>query len=320
MNMPEFLKNLNEFFVEKPRPILGAETLQILLIREIQDFTVLRTEETRELNTITIPLSIEKANEMVQRVVFLGSKQKAVETRYFRSLLNTITKRESVKLTDCYLKDSLCLKCPRCILYGAVKTIGTEPNIKHRVNYSSAFSLQPFESINTTFTFNAVDESSQKTGQALGTTYSVKPAAAFISTISLRSVTWKEFIFQMKTILAVKNYGAETRVRGVVRNVPIAIIGGWEEIITPLELTLELYDKYNKKKALEQKQLIEILEKYKEMAGFSNKVSIITGEELDGLVTNIASYELNKDFIKEFIKDAEDFRKEQKTEDKKSGK
>ena len=60
MEQPTYLKQLKEYFVEKPEPILGVETLQILLVREIQDYTILRTEETRELNTVTTPLSYKK--------------------------------------------------------------------------------------------------------------------------------------------------------------------------------------------------------------------------------------------------------------------
>ncbi len=39
---------LKPYLEEKPRPLIGAKTIQLLLIREIHDYTVLRTEETRE--------------------------------------------------------------------------------------------------------------------------------------------------------------------------------------------------------------------------------------------------------------------------------
>lgn len=316
MELPSYLIKLKDYFVDKPKPILGVETIQIVVIREVQDYTVLRTEETRELNTVTTPLSYQKMGETTQRVVFLGSKQKATETRYFRSLLNTAAENEKLKLEECYLKDNMCLNCPRCILYGGVQTKGNAPNIKHRINYSTAYSLLPFEAINTTITFNAVDEATQKTGQALGTIYAVKPASVFISSISLRSVTWKEFVLQMKTLLATKDYGAETRVRGSVRNIPIAVIAGWEEVITPLELTLHLFDKFETEKTISSKQLTDILQEYIKMAGFQDKIMTIIDDKLDKLIADISEQTVTKEFLKETIKDAEDFRKEQKDKDK----
>lgn len=52
------LELLKPYLEAKPSPLIGAKTIQLLLIREIHDYTVLRTEETRELNTVATPLSI----------------------------------------------------------------------------------------------------------------------------------------------------------------------------------------------------------------------------------------------------------------------
>lgn len=316
MKIPNELKKLEEFFVEKISPILGVETVQILLIREVLDYTVLRTEETRELNTIVTPQSLEKESEEIERVIFLGSKQKAVETRYFRSLLNTAAEKYNIKkLAECYMKDNLCLACPRCTLFGAVKTEGKEPNIKHRINYSTAFSLLPYSDINNEFTFNAISDATTKTGQALGTTYSVKPTSIFLSSISLRSCSWEEFLLVLKMLLAAKDYGAETRIRGSIRNIPIAIIGGWEEVITPLELTLKLYEFSKDSKTITSDMIDKTIAEYSKKAGFSDKIKTITGDELDTLLEKVSSFEISKDFIDDIIDASINFKNEQKKRD-----
>jgi hypothetical protein len=68
---------LTKYLLSAPRPLIGAETIQLILMREILDFTVLRTEESRELNSANTPLSETERDTVVKRVAFMGSKQKA---------------------------------------------------------------------------------------------------------------------------------------------------------------------------------------------------------------------------------------------------
>lgn len=238
------LEMLKGYLVEKPKPLIGAETIQLLLVREVLDYTVLRTEETRELNSANTPLSEKDRGTAVKRVAFLGSKQKAAESRQMEYLLRSAAlaagkEVPSGKNSDgCFLKDNLCLACPRCGLYGA-SALGEEANIKHRIEYSTAFSLLPFDEISEEITFNAVNEVDQKTGQALGSRNVVKPASLFPSIVTLKGVTREELVLVVKTLLACKSYGAESRIGGDCRNTFFGIVAGWEELITALELTLE---------------------------------------------------------------------------------
>ena len=279
---------LKPFTIEKPQPLIGAKTIQILLMREILDYTVLRTEETRELNTVATPLSLNNGNDTTMRVAFLATKQKAAESRQLEQLLRTGTSEANIAETECYLKDNLCLECPRCTLFGATSTeSGREnrANIKHRIEYSTAFSLLPFEDIESSTTFNAINDLNQTTGQALGSRYAVVPATVFPSIVSLRSTTLTEVILTIKTLLASKSYGAESRIGGDVRNSVFGIIGGWEEIITPLELTLELYDQQNN---LVGDTFKTIAEKYKPWAGNPDRVTIFTPDQVDAIVEAVA--------------------------------
>src|SRR6266581_3952444 len=85
------LEKLNTYLVDTPKPLIGAETIQLLLLREVLDYTVLRTEETRELNSTTTPLSESERATVTKRVAFLGSKQKAAESRQMEYLLRSAT-------------------------------------------------------------------------------------------------------------------------------------------------------------------------------------------------------------------------------------
>jgi len=252
------------------------------------------------------------------RVVFLASKQKAVESRAFRSILKTAKNATGLQDEDCYLKDNLCMSCPRCILFGAVKTIrGQQEAIKHRISYGSAFSLMPYEDLEAVFTFNAVDERTTSTGRALGTRFTVSPATIFPSIVTLRCATWRELVMVFKVLLSTKNYGAESRIGGVVRNHIIGITAGWEEIITPLELSLELYEKYtsNSNGQLsvwadgdDKSDLTSILEKYKSEAIFSDKIQIFTDKKLEEIVDSIKTFELDKEFLESLDKDVKVFK------------
>jgi CRISPR type I-D-associated protein Csc2 len=251
---------------------------------------------------------------VAKRVAFLGSKQKAAESRQMEYLLRSATKQAgkdipSGKNADgCFLKDNLCLSCPRCGLYGA-SALGQEANIKHRIEYSTAFSLLPFDQISEEITFNAVNEADQKTGQALGSRNVVKPASLFPSIVTLKAVTREELILAVKTLLACKSYGAESRTSGDCRNTFFGVAAGWEEIITPLELTLELYDQ---KDGLDPSALKTLLEKkYRALAGNPDRVVVLAPAEVDILVKECAEPPLDRKFLDKAYNDIAEYRKAQ---------
>jgi CRISPR type I-D-associated protein Csc2 len=308
------LEKLNTYLLDTPKPLIGAETIQLLLLREVLDYTVLRTEETRELNSAATPLSESDRGIVTKRVAFLGSKQKAAESRQMEYLLRSATTTAgkdvpSGKIGEgCYLKDNLCLSCPRCGLFGA-SALGQEANIKHRIEYGTAFSLLPFEQISEEITFNAVNEIDQKTGQALGSRNVVKPASLFPSIVTLKSVTREELILVMKTLLACKSYGAESRIGGDSRNTIFGVVAGWEEIVTPLELTMELYDQKDK---LDSAALQTLLNgKYKALSGNPEKVTVLTTDEVDSLVDECAKTSLDRSFLDKSYNDVAEYRKAQ---------
>ncbi|OGF68310.1 MAG: type I-D CRISPR-associated protein Cas7/Csc2 [Candidatus Fischerbacteria bacterium RBG_13_37_8] len=324
-------EKLDNYLVEKPKPLIGAETVQIFLIREVLDYLVLRTEEDRQLNTVVAPLSISNSIP-TRRVAFLATKQKASESRELEHLLRSALKdntlyhlkgkslvskiEKSDNPLECYLKDNLCMECPRCGLYGATSTVSGQAeraNIKHRIEYSTAFSLMPFEDVSSAITFNAIDDKSIMTGQALGSRYAVAPATLFPSIITLKSITREELILTIKTILSCKSYGAESRIGGDVRNHVIGVVAAWEEVITSLEFALELYDKLN---ALNMATVNELIigkdgnsGKYKNMAGNPDKIIVFNENEVNSLVKECVDTKLDQNFMEKAYKDIEDYRK-----------
>lgn len=251
----------NAFTVLEPyleptiRPLIGMKTVQILLLREALDYLILRTEDTREINEVITP-STRGGRAEIRRVAFLGGKQKSVESRELERLLRSTSETaefpqrekqqrtvKNERVSDCYLKDRLCQRCPRCGLFGAT-SMGDDANIKHRIEYSSAFSLLPYEEITDELTFNAINDRLQTTGSkgegfALGTRPCVRPGTLFASIVTLRSATPHELMLILKVLLSARSYGAESRTAGDLRNHIVGVIGGWEEVLTPLEFTLE---------------------------------------------------------------------------------
>jgi CRISPR type I-D-associated protein Csc2 len=307
-------EKLKDYLIDRPRPLIGAETVQLILLREVLDYTVLRTEETRELNAVNTPLSEADRAMTAKRVAFLGSKQKAAESREMEYLLRSATAAAGKEIPSgkngegCYLKDNLCLRCPRCGLYGAT-ALGQEANIKHRIEYSTAFSLLPFDQISEEITFNAVGELDQKTGQALGSRNVVKPASLFPSIVTLKGVTQEELVLTVKTLLACKSYGAESRIGGDCRNTFFGVIAGWEEMITPLELTLELYDQ---KDGLDPAALKNLLEqKYKGLAGNPDHLLVLDPAEVDALIQECAQTPLGRAFLDKAYNDIAEYRRAQ---------
>lgn len=319
------LKLIEPYTVEQPHPLLEAKTIQIVMLREILDYTVLRTEDTRELNTVITPLSINGgANE--RRVAFLATKQKAAESREMERMLRTATRVAKMEVAECYLKDALCLECPRCGLFGGTNVqAGAEKigNIKHRLEYSTAFSLMPFKDIGSATTFNGIVDTTQKTEQALGTRYAVMPASIFPSIVTLRSVTWREFVLTVKTLLACKSYGAESRIGGDARNTIVGMVAGWEEVITPLELTLEFYarniepEKIAERKGLDGKTAAEILNAYSAYAGNPDRVKVYSLEEVEQILSATSQQILDGDFLKAAYADVVAYRKVQEEATKK---
>lgn len=309
--------SLRKLLVEKPLPLTGRETIQLALVREVQDYTILRTEETRELNTVWTAGSGEGGE--VERVAFLASKQKGAESREIEGLLRTWNVASGRAADDCYLKSKLCMICPRCVLFGATdvsKGSDKGANIKHRIAYATAFSLLPVDpSLRESQTFNGVDGATQRTGQTLGERESVRPGALFASIVTLRSVTEIEMVFALKTILSCTRYGAETRIGGIVRNHVLGMAAAHEEIVSPLELTLALADGGSMPSAA---AVTKVLAEYKSKCATPGAAHVLTDTELGTLLDAVQKVEPTRQHLDAAYSTGTEFRKSQATYMKKA--
>jgi CRISPR type I-D-associated protein Csc2 len=300
---------IRPYLVAKPHPLIGAETVQLILIREVLDYTVLRTEEDRKLNEVVTPASIKQLDRDVSRVAFLATKQKAAESRQLEALLRTARRHAGLEERLCYLKDNLCMACPRCGLFGATSTESGQTeraNIKHRIEYSTAFSLKTAEEVSTATTFNAINDRNETTGQALGDRFAVAPASLFPSVVTLKSVTEHELILAVKVLLSCHSYGAESRIGGDVRNHIIGVTAGWEEIVSALELTLELNAA---EEPVSPKAVADLLERnYKALAAIPEKVIILAPDNVEKLVADCAAVKLDKPFLESAYREIAEYR------------
>lgn len=305
------LQMLEPYLVDKPQPLIGAETVQLILLREILDYTVLRTEETRELNSVYTPMSISDSRP-TKRAAFLGTKQKAAESRELEHLLRSGSREAGLDSKTCFLKDNLCLRCPRCGLFGATAaTSGSteRANIKHRIEYSTAFSILPFEEIAEEITFNALNDNTQMTGQALGSRAAVRPATIFPSIVTLKAVSRRELILAIKVLLSCKSYGAESRMQGDCRNTIVGIVAGWEEVLTPLELTLELFDRRDEDFSASIPRIVE--QQYIPLAANPDRITILSAGDVSAALAECRAAVLDRPFLERAYADVADYRREQ---------
>jgi CRISPR type I-D-associated protein Csc2 len=310
-NLTELTSVLGPALADAPRPLIGRETIQLVLVREVQDYTILRTEETREINTVWTQKSTTDATE-IERVAFLATKQKAAESRELEGLLRTWNAAVNRKADECYLKSKLCLSCPRCALFGATdvaKSGDKGANVKHRIAYATAFSLLPVDpSLRETHTFNGVDEATQRTGQTLGERQSVRPGALFASIVTLRAATELELVLAVKTLLSCTRYGAETRIGGFVRNHILGVVAAQEEIISPLELTLELAGGAG---VPSKATVAEVLKGYRQKCATPTSAHVLEAAQVDTFLAAIQAVEMDKPNLDVAYSAVAEFRKAQ---------
>ncbi|MES4786983.1 MAG: type I-D CRISPR-associated protein Cas7/Csc2 [Nitrospiraceae bacterium] len=136
-----------------------------------------------------------------------------------------------------------------------------------------------------------------------------QPASLFPSIVTLKAVTREELVLAVKTLLACKSYGAESRTGGDCRNTLFGVAAGWEEIITPLELALELYDKKDNLDPATFKSLLE--GKYKALAGNPDRITVLGPSEVDALVKECAETPLDRAFLDKVYNDITEYRQAQ---------
>ncbi len=198
---------------------------QVIVLRSLKGFGQFVTESRDETNTYEF-------GDDDERPIIFGEKLKAVERR------TIMWKVREVLGVKCWLTTAkkggdagisgLCMSCPACALFGGTYApkkgggSGQKNAIEmRRAFYTAAF---PFEGGGIRdVTFNAVDERTGQTGQALGTNQIIEPRD-FIDVVTVEANDDKWVKLLIWGIEHSDRYGANTRIYGEVHNSILGVI------------------------------------------------------------------------------------------------
>ena len=229
---------------------------QIVVLRSLKGFGQFVTESRDEVNTYEF-------GEEDERPVIFGEKLKAVERR------TIMRKIREVLGVNCWLAthkkggdsgiSGLCMSCPACALFGGTYApkkggAGGAKNVieMRRVFYTAAF---PFQGGGIRdVTFNAVDERTGQTGQALGTNQIIEPRD-FIDVVTVEATdeSWVKLL--VWGIEHSDRYGANTRIYGEVHNTVLGVVEDTRLRLAAIDLA-RLKDAEDVKKRTKSQNLI----------------------------------------------------------------
>ncbi len=214
---------------------------QIVVLRKLKSFGQFVTESRDEINTYEF-------GEEDERPIIFGEKLKAVERR------TIMRKVREVLGVNCWLTthkkggdsgiSGLCMSCPACVLFGGTYAPkkgagagGTKNVIEmRRVFYSVAF---PFQGGGIRdVTFNAVDERTGQTGQALGTNQIIDPRD-FIDVVTVEANDENWVKLAIWGIEHSDRYGANTRIYGEVHNTIVGVLEDTRLRLAAIDLARE---------------------------------------------------------------------------------
>ena len=198
---------------------------QIVILRKLKGFGQFVTESRDEVNTYQF-------GEGDERPIIFGEKLKAVERR------TIMRKIREVLGVNCWLTthkkgadagiSGLCMSCPACALFGGTYApkkggVSGQKNVveMRRAYYTGAF---PFQGGGIRdITFNAVDERTGQTGQALGTNQVIEPRDFVdVVTVEADNADWVKLLIW--GIEHSDHYGANTRIYGEIHNEVLGVL------------------------------------------------------------------------------------------------
>jgi CRISPR type I-D-associated protein Csc2 len=198
---------------------------QVIVLRQLKGFGQFVTESRDEANTYEF-------GEGDERPVIFGEKLKAVERR------TVMRKVREVLRVNCWLAthkkggdggiSGLCMSCPACVLFGGTYApkkggSGGPKNVveMRRAFYTGAF---PFQGGGIRdVTFNAVDERTGQTGQALGTNQIIEPRD-FIDVVTVEADNERWVKLLVWGVEHSDRYGANTRIYGEIHNKVLGVV------------------------------------------------------------------------------------------------
>jgi len=122
-------------------------------------------------------------------------------------------------MSNCHLKDDLCMECPSCFMFGGTgetSSVKVSYNILSRVLGETFISTTEVAEIQP-YTENAVDEVNLTTGQALMTVVTVPKETEFLGVVTLRDPTLEMVSILVNNLERLTRIGASTREWGRIR-------------------------------------------------------------------------------------------------------
>jgi|Deesub1362A_J573_1020465.scaffolds.fasta_scaffold02693_6 CRISPR type I-D-associated protein Csc2 len=166
----------------------------------------------------------------IEKVVFAGSKRRGVDRRTIHALRNQILQSHDGDnpYENCYIPN-LCRECPTCWLLGAT-VMGKGYNIKSRILYGSAYSIESSDIAVQPHSRNMVDEKDQTTAGEAGihTEEFIKGGIHFPTITTLeRVVDWEIGVFAHALLENINQnkYTAASRAQGGVKFTEVDTIG-----------------------------------------------------------------------------------------------
>lgn len=200
--------------------------LQVAFRIRLADNAVIRSNDPEEVLT-------HRYEELGQRFIVPWRKVKGKLRRVI------LEKQRDLGISpECALKDSLCLQCPTCCLFGgtgATGGAGIEYNLLSRVLGETAISKTEVGEISD-YTANAVDERTLTTGQALMTVISVPEGTDFLNVVTLRDPTKPLTAILLDGIHRLTRLGASTREWGRITTKLLGCNLADREVLTSQDL------------------------------------------------------------------------------------
>ncbi len=200
--------------------------LQIAYRMRLIDNAVIRSNDPEEVLT-------HRYQKLGQRFIVPWRKTKGKLRRVI------LEKQRDLGISpECALKDSLCLRCPTCCLFGATGATGgagIEYNLLSRVLGETAISETEVAEVSD-YTANAVDEKTLTTGQALMTIISVPEGTCFLNVVTLRDPTLALTSILLDGINRLSRLGASTREWGRVTTELLGFYIGDREVLSTQDL------------------------------------------------------------------------------------
>ena len=218
----QHLDRLSPYLCEVIPEIMPARYVQLVIIRQLESHAIFTTEGD-DLTTRKVRAG-RKNSASIPRLMMTNRKIMATERRLGKETLRALGIFPEVAEETCYL-GKLCGRCLDCILCGFAALKG-KGNMNSRVLTDEGWSLVERSGFNSdNVTFNAINERTRGTGQALGDVDMILPGTLFINVTTLKGITPSELLYWLYCTHYTRRYGADASRIGKMRNYLVGIVG-----------------------------------------------------------------------------------------------